>query len=311
MLGAPATPNGEPFSGEHAERSARNAISGGPACRPGSYGAVPPGDRAATGTVGPASLRSAGMTVVLVHGNPETAAVWGPLAERLSGVEVLRLSPPGFGAPVPDGFEATMDGYRDWLVGELEDMRSRGRDPVDLVGHDWGGGHVVNVAMERPDLVRSWTSDVVGVFDEDYVWHDLAQVWQTPQAGEEAAARMFGGAVDDRARRLTAAGMDAAVADRVAAGMDATMGECVLTLYRSAAQPALARAGAHLERAAARPGLSLLATEDHMVGTEPQRRRAAGRAGARTELLDGLGHWWMTQDPQRGADVLTRFWDSL
>lgn len=23
------------------------------------------------------------------------------------------------------------------------------------------------------------------------------------------------------------------------------------------------------------------------------RRRAAGRAGARTEVLEGLGHWWM------------------
>src|ERR1019366_4880734 len=50
---------------------------------------------------------------------------------------------------------------RDWLIGELTDVR----EPVDLVGHDWGGGHVVNVAMSRPDLIRSWASDVVGIFD--------------------------------------------------------------------------------------------------------------------------------------------------
>ncbi|MBW0105634.1 alpha/beta hydrolase, partial [Pseudonocardia sp. KRD-291] len=161
------------------------------------------------------------------------------------------------------------------------------------------------------DLLRSWASDIVGVFDEDYVWHDLAQVWQTPEAGEQAVAQMVGTPVADAARRLSSRGMEAGVAERVAAGMDAAMGECILTLYRSAAQPALARRGADLEKAAVRPGLSLLATEDHMVGTDPQRRRAAERAGARTEVLEGLGHWWMAEDPQRGADVLTRFWDSL
>jgi pimeloyl-ACP methyl ester carboxylesterase len=107
------------------------------------------------------------MTVVLVHGNPETDVVWGP-----------------------------------------------------LVGHDWGGGHVANVAMTRPDLLRSWCSDVLGIFEPDYVWHDLAQVWQTPGAGEAAV-------------------------------------EAVLA------------------------------------------------------VLDGLGHWWMVQEPARGAVALTDFWSSL
>ncbi|MGH3552103.1 MAG: alpha/beta hydrolase, partial [Mycobacterium sp.] len=34
-------------------------------------------------------------------------------------------------------------------------------------------------------------------------------------------------------------------------------------------------------------------------------------AGARTEVLDDLGHWWMVQDPARGATALAWFWDSL
>jgi hypothetical protein len=42
--------------------------------------------------------------------------------------------------------------------------------------------------MTRPDLLRSWATDAIGVFDPDYVWHDLAQTWQTPGAGEEAMA---------------------------------------------------------------------------------------------------------------------------
>ncbi len=99
------------------------------------------------------------MTVVLVHGNPETEAIWNPLIDALGREDVVCLSLPGFGAPLPAGFSATYLAYRDWLEDEL----SRIDTPVDPVGHDWGGGHVVNVVMHRPELVRSWASDVVGV----------------------------------------------------------------------------------------------------------------------------------------------------
>jgi len=59
------------------------------------------------------------MTVVLVHGNPETDAIWGPLVDALGRDDVVRLSPPGFGAP-PDAFPATYLAHRDWLEHELE-----------------------------------------------------------------------------------------------------------------------------------------------------------------------------------------------
>jgi pimeloyl-ACP methyl ester carboxylesterase len=250
------------------------------------------------------------MTVVLVHGNPETPAVWDLLVESLSALgipEPVRLAPPGFGAPVPDGWGATVGEYRDWLVAELEKIDG----PIDLVGHDWGGGHVLAAMMVRPDLVRSWCSDVPGVLDADYVWHELAQVWQAPGVGEEAVAAMVAAPATARAERMIGFGMDPDVAKRVAAGFDEVMGSCILRLYRSAAQPVMAELGAGLEAAAARPGLAVLPSEDHMVGTDEQRRRAAARAGARVEVLDGLGHWWMTQDPERGARMLVDFWQSV
>jgi pimeloyl-ACP methyl ester carboxylesterase len=247
------------------------------------------------------------MTVVLVHGNPETDAIWDPVVELLGRDDVVRLSPPGFGAPLPDDWPATYVDYRDWLEGELANFAA----PVDLVGHDWGGGHVVNLVMHRPELVRSWVSDVVGLFDPDYVWHELAQVWQTPDAGEELVDTMMGAPLEEQSERLVGLGMTPEVAAKVAAGAGAEMGRAILRLYRSARQPAMADAGRNLERAAARPGLSILATEDHYVGSADIRRRAAERAGARTEVLEGLGHWWMVQDPSLGAAVLTRFWGSL
>jgi pimeloyl-ACP methyl ester carboxylesterase len=247
------------------------------------------------------------VTVVLVHGNPETDALWDPLVEALGRDDVVRLSPPGFGAPLPHGWPATYLDYRDWLEDEL----TRFGGPVDLVGHDWGGNHVVNAVMHRPELVRSWASDTVGVFDPDYVWHPVAHVWQTPGDGERLVEAMMGGTLQERVERLAGLGVAPEVGTSIAAGQGPEMGRAILLLYRSARPPAMAEAGRDLAKAAERPGLSLLATEDHYVGSEEIRRRAAERAGARTEVLDGLGHWWMVQDPARGATALARFWDSF
>ncbi|HEY2203283.1 MAG TPA: alpha/beta hydrolase [Pseudonocardia sp.] len=247
------------------------------------------------------------MTVVLVHGNPETDAVWGPLVDALGRDDVVRLSPPGFGAPLPDAWAATYLDYRDWLEDELE----RFDEPVALVGHDWGGGHVVNVVLHRPELVRSWVTDIIGVFDPDYVWHDLAQVWQTPGDGEQLVDIMMGGTEAERADRMVELGVSREVSARLATGQGEQMGRAILRLYRSARQPAMAEAGRDLELAARRPGLSVMATEDYYVGSDEMRRRSAERAGARIEVLEGLGHWWMVEDPARGAAALNRFWDSL
>jgi pimeloyl-ACP methyl ester carboxylesterase len=247
------------------------------------------------------------MTVVLVHGNPETEAIWGPLVDALGRNDVVCLSPPGFGAPLADDFPATYLAYRDWLERELAQIE----EPIDLVGHDWGGGHVVNAVMHRPELVRSWVSDVVGLFDADYVWHDLAQVWQTPGDGEELVNTLLGGTDQDRAERMASLGIPMDIATSMAPAQGPEMGRAILLLYRSARQPAMAEAGRALENAAARPGLSLLATDDPYIGAADNRRRAADRAGARTEMLDGLGHWWMVQDPTRGADALARFWETV
>ncbi len=245
--------------------------------------------------------------LVFVHGVPETAAVWDPLLSELGREDAVCLSPPGFGAPIPSGFGCTAGDYLEWLVAALEEFDA----PVDLVGHDWGGGHTVNLAMARPDLLRSWASDILGAFDPDYVWHPLAQIWQTPEQGEASVARLTGGMLEERTENMVGLGIRRPTAEALAAGQDAAMGRAILALYRSAAQPALAELGAHLSQAAARPGLCLLAPGDVMVGSDAMRERCAERAGARVEVLEGLGHWWMVQDPARGARALNDFWATL
>lgn len=69
-------------------------------------------------------------------------------------------------------------------------------------------------------------------------------------------------------------------------------------------------AGRHLADAAERPGLALLALEDHDApsGTLAQHRAAGEAAGAEIAELAGAGHWWPVQDPRPAAAALTAFW---
>jgi pimeloyl-ACP methyl ester carboxylesterase len=250
------------------------------------------------------------MTIVFVHGVPLTSAVWTPLISELSESrqqDVVRLSPPGFGAALPADFGATFLDYRDWLVDELSHFET----PVDLVGHSISGGYVLEVAMTRPDLLRSWVSDTVGGYEPDFTWHEIAKIWQTPGDGERHVGETFSGDVAARTARMVTWGLPEPVAGEVALGQGPDTARAVLALYRSVPADTLAERGRDLPEAAARPGLVPVATEDLTVGSVALRHRAAQRAGARAVDLDGIGHWWMLEDPARAARVLSDFWDGL
>jgi pimeloyl-ACP methyl ester carboxylesterase len=250
-------------------------------------------------------------TVVLVHGNPETAAIWGPLTAALherGRTAVVALSPPGFGAPVPEGFDPTMDAYADWLVDELAVLRDTGTE-VDLLGHDWGAGHVYGALARRPDLVRTWIGDIAGVLHSDYVWHDLAQAWQTPDVGEQVVAGFTESSLEDRTALFVGLGLPDAIASELARGLDAEMGRCILRLYRTGAQPAVGQLGDRLAAMELPPGLIVDAVDDAYVASAVSNA-VAERLGTEVLRLDGRGHWWMVDDVDPVADALVTFWSS-
>src|SRR4051794_13086797 len=190
------------------------------------------------------------MPIVLIHGNPECDAIWDELRTHLGRDDVVALSPPGFGVRLPAGFGASSDEYLAWLIDELQRIPG----PIDVVGHDWGGGHVMRLVMTRPDLIRSWVTDIAGCFDPEYVWHERAQVWQTSGAGETAVAGQLAAPVDLRARLYTELGMSPDAALRCSEAFDKDMASAILALYRSAAQPKMREWGADLSSARTRPG---------------------------------------------------------
>jgi len=162
------------------------------------------------------------MTAVFVHGVPETPAVWHGLLAALDRPDTVALSLPGFDSARPAGFGATMDEYASWLAAQLERLG----DPVDLVGHDWGGGFVVRVVSTRPELVRSWVTDAAGLGDVEFEWHDFAKIWQTPQAGEDFWDQQLAASTQERAGVFQMFGVpeEAALVDETARMKGSSLG---------------------------------------------------------------------------------------
>lgn len=228
---------------------------------------------------------------MFVHGVPETPKVWDPLRTQLSRSDVVALRLPGFGCPRPSGFGATKEEYVEWLTGELERIGQDG--PIDLVGHDWGGGFTARLVSTRPELVRSWVTDAAGLAHADHIWHDFAKLWQTPGEGEQFFAQQLAIPAEQRGPM---------------SDLDQTMADCILDLYRSAMS--VGAEWAPLFRGIPRPGMVLIPADDPFLNPD-NARSAAANAGATVSELPGVGHWWMQEDPAAGAAVLTRFWETV
>lgn len=245
---------------------------------------------------------------VFVHGNPETSAIWQPLGAELAsrGVnDIVLLSPPGFGVPTPSGWSATQESYVDWLIAEIEQLGT----PIDIVGHDWGAGHVYGVLARRPELITSWVADCGGLLHRDYRWHDAAQAWQTPGVGEETVGMLTHMDKADLVGVLQGLGMSREIAAAVADHVNDEMGRCILSLYRSAAQPAMRNLGTHLANSRLPRGAVIIPTADTYPGTPDMARDVARSLGATTIELADRGHWWMIEDPGSAAERMIDFWN--
>ncbi len=236
------------------------------------------------------------MPAVLVHGVPDTAQLWDGVRSHLARTDIVTPALPGFAAPFPAGFDASKEAYVDWLIREVESIG----EPVDIVGHDWGSLLVQRVVSLRPDLVRTWAAGS-GTVDRGYVWHDLAQMWQTPEVGEQIMASMVGDALAEALSEQLGAEQAAVVASHV----DDTMKDCILKLYRSAA-------GGFDDwhdavDAISLPGLVLWGADDPYV-TADFGERLAQRTNAALVMFPDSGHWWPVTKPAEVAAALESHW---
>ena len=237
------------------------------------------------------------MPAVLVHGVPDTHRLWDDVRARLTRTDVVAPNLPGFDAPVTAGWGATKEEYAAWLVRELEAIG----EPVDLVGHDWGSLIVQRVVSTRPDLIRTWAAGA-GPVDREYVWHDMAQMWQTPEVGEQVMDAMSGDALVE-ALADAVGGRDRA--REMASHVDDEMKRCILALYRSAVNVGAEWADA--VDTITKPGVVFWGADDPYV-TGNFGERLAQRTGARLSMFADSGHWWPATKPHEVAAGLEELW---
>jgi pimeloyl-ACP methyl ester carboxylesterase len=105
-----------------------------------------------------AGLDARGPGLILLHGYPETSAMWEPLLEAAGarGYRVIAFDQRGYS---PGARPAGVDAYRiEAAVGDvLAVADAAGFDGFHLVGHDWGCVVGWIAAVRHPDRLRSWT----------------------------------------------------------------------------------------------------------------------------------------------------------
>jgi pimeloyl-ACP methyl ester carboxylesterase len=195
-----------------------------------------------------------------------------------------------------------MDDYAQWVIDQL---RAIG-EPVDLVGHDWGGILSARVAALAPQLLRSWVSDAAATLRPSYAWHDLALIWQTEGAGEEFWASML---ADRAAAAQVMTGFALSIDDATAMceAWDEQMVAAILALYRSA--DGIGTKWEIVGQVSA-PGLLMVGADDPFGSVESAASMAKA-IGVRSGILEGAGHFWPLQAPAAGAAMLQRFWSEL
>ena len=247
------------------------------------------------------------MTVVLVHGLPETKDVWNPLREALDR-DATAVALPGFGAPRPEGFTGTKDAYAEWLGEALE----RVDPPVDVVGHDLGALLTMRIASAFDIPLRSWTVDVAAIFHPRFAWPDWVRRLQVSGVGEAMLRAVREARVDDpnsTASRLMGAGVPRDLAQTIGAVHDEDMSRSILDFYRSAIPNVAAGWWDDARSPAGSRGLVFLLPDPPEI--ESMSLGVAERLGAGTLRLDNLNHCWMAEAPEIVASLLERFWSSL
>ncbi len=135
-----------------------------------------------------------GSPLLLLHGYPDTSALWRSLMNTI-GADHCCLAPdlPGFGkTAAPPDFDYSLKGmatFVDALLNRWAPSAPSGEPvaapgaPVDIVAHDFGGIWALAWATRYPQRVRRLVL-MNTAYQADSQWHALARVWRTPFLGE-------------------------------------------------------------------------------------------------------------------------------
>jgi pimeloyl-ACP methyl ester carboxylesterase len=229
-------------------------------------------------------------SILYLHGVPTASWDWLPFLERMGGVAP---DLPGFGRSAkPEDFDYSIAGYDRWIESFAD---ARGLDRLSLVVHDWGGVGLV-FAQRLPERIERLVVFNCVPFLPGYRWHWIARIWRRPLLGElfmatssKAAFRLI-----SRQSNFTPGPLPESFIDGFWPDFDRDTRRAILRLYRSAPEPALARAGQRLGEIRC-PALVLWSTEDPYLPARFGRAYAEALGGdVDFDPVERAGHWlWL------------------
>lgn len=236
----------------------------------------------------------AGPPLLLLHGVPDTHAVWLSLLPYLTPHYTCYAPDwPGFGRSEEWGREldCSPDGHADTVLALAEALGIAGA--FALGGHDIGGISAMAFAAEHPARLTRLLVANAG-FSPRYRWHAWARVWRTPLLGEASLAVMnrplFAASLRRGSRKLTAAQIDAAYA-----AVTPAMKRTVLRIYR-ALDPVVWRGWDTRLRAAVAQVPTVVAWGAHDPYFPAWMPHEIG-VGARVTHFPDSGHWVVAEEP--------------
>jgi len=266
------------------------------------------------------SRGGSGPPVLLLHGFPQTRAMWHQIAPHLAGTySVVACDLRGYGASSkPDAVSAYS--FRALAADQCAVMHSLGFQRFHVIGHDRGGRVAHRMALDRPEAVLSLTvMDIVpthrllsdlhrDVATAYYHWFFLAQptpfperlIGADPDYFFETCLLGWGGA------SLAQFDPDALAAYRTAwRDPDTIRGMC--NDYRAAVQIDIVHDAADLERRVVCPALVLFGADGVMARSFDMPKTWTDRlSDMRHEALPG-GHFFPDTHASETCAALTTF----
>lgn len=258
--------------------------------------------------------RGSGRPVVLIHGQPGEGSDWEPLVVALED-RYLVVAPdrPGWGS---DGTPALgLAGNADWLEALLAERV--GDEAVIAVGHSFGGGVALSLALRHPARVRALV--LVGSVGHSVALSRLDRVLARPPWGDlivRVGTLGARGVVSLTRRALTRIDHAAGIVGRaerismmrVLAGEE-PLDAAALRSF-SIEQRALVDETDDIQRglpAIGVPSVVVAGTRDLVVSPAAARALAISIPGAELSLVEGAGHLLPQETPDHLARIITRY----
>ncbi len=174
-----------------------------------------------------------GVPMLLLHGSPDTNAMWTPLIAKLSAqAHCFALDLPGFGgSTLPADFAVTLDHMADFVHELLAALKIV--EPVVLVMTDFGGHYGLAFAVKYPEQVRGLVISNTNFF-HDYQWHTFAKLYRMPLLGELLMATSSKAQINKSLKQFAPALPDAYIDQSYASGFGSPdVRKTILRMYRA------------------------------------------------------------------------------